>query len=170
MSTLSSNVAGTVRPFFMQRRVFPGAGLVSLDKIKKRKKKKSSDLVHSVASFHEERSTKKIGDDKWVINPSKKVGKWRETANRPVFWPEDGSGPIGMPKALGKGKSGSSAPDFSSKGMKALETKLKATLAKMKGGKGPKGSEGALRDMLDAIKSKDPKKFQAAKIRNSTWF
>lgn len=170
MSTLSGNIAGTVRPFIAQRRVFPGGGLVSISSLKKKRKKKGpkagvGGLVQSVARVEEKRSTEKVGDDKWVIKPSGKTGKWRETANNPVFWPDDGSGPIGMPGSAKKG--GGGTPDFDSKSMKQLETKLKATLVKLKKkGKGaPKGSEAAVKDMLAAIKSGDEKKFKAANAK-----
>lgn len=176
MSTLSGNIAGTVRPFLTQRRVFPGGGLVSLGDLKKRKRKAGpkvgvGDLVHSVARVEEKRSTEKVGDDKWVIKPSGKTGKWRDAANKHVFWPDDGSAPIGLPKSAQKGKGGGgtnpNAPDFDSKDMKALERKLKLTMMKLKkkGGKAPKGAEKAVKGMLDAIKSKDPKKFKAANAK-----
>lgn len=168
MPTLSTNIAGTVRPFGgMHRRPFPTYGLVSVYKLKKKKKKKGpvvavGDLVHRVSQT-EGRSTEPTGKgDQWVINPSGKTGKWRDAANKHVFWPDDGSGPIGLPSAAKGGGPGSANFDWDGKQAKQLENKLKATLVKLKKKKAPKGAEKAVNDMLNAIKKKDTKAFKSA--------
>ena len=152
MSTLSTNIAGTERPFMaMLRRAWP-YGMVPISELK-RKKKKTSKSVVSLESLHEW-SNKSQGEGKWRVDPPGKVGHWRRVQRQNVFFPDDGSEPIGMPKAnRGKGlkekdrkrmekdaaksaadqekSSASKAKEISGR-MKMMAASIRKTLAKIK--------------------------------------
>ena len=44
----------------------------------------------------------KIGPDKWKIEPSGKTGVWRMAMGKRMFFPDDGSDPVGIPPRLKK--------------------------------------------------------------------
>jgi hypothetical protein len=61
-------------------------------------------LVQSLAE-----ATKRVDDDTWETDGKK--GKWREALGRHVFYPDDGSDPIGIPKAAQGGGEGGEEDD-----------------------------------------------------------
>jgi len=74
--------------------------------------------------------SKKVGDDKWEFKG--KVGHWRTVNGSEIFFPDDDSGPMGMPKAMTKAKK----KDTSTEG---LWNELRAM---KKAGKLPTGRKG----------------------------
>lgn len=181
MPTLSTNIAGTVRPFGAEplRRVFP-YGEVPISGLKKKRKKKKDDPITylgEVAVELEERWNKKVGDDKWKVGG--KLGKWRRAQRHNVFFPDDGSAPIGMPEGnRGKGLKGAdkkaaekASSELSGK-KKMIAASMRKTLAKIQElkKKGKKelskaqlkalGQEGTIKAMLRALESGDSKKFK----------
>jgi hypothetical protein len=53
--------------------------------------------------------SKKVGDDKWEFKG--KVGHWRTVNGSEIFFPDDDSGPMGMPKAMKKAKKKDTSPE-----------------------------------------------------------
>jgi hypothetical protein len=53
--------------------------------------------------------SKKVGDDKWEFKG--KVGHWRTVNGSEIFFPDDDSGPMGMPKAMTKAKRKDTSPE-----------------------------------------------------------
>ncbi len=115
MSTLSGNIAGTVRPFLYNRRqVWSHGGadmatLIPIDDLKNKKRRKKRAQAESLdldeARKKRAKSTK-TGDDEWELNGVK--GRWRNVQGGPVFFPKGGGEPTGLhPKVDSKpGKSG----------------------------------------------------------------
>jgi hypothetical protein len=74
--------------------------------------------------------SKKVGDDKWEFQG--KVGHWRTVNGNEIFFPDDKSEPMGMPKAMKKAKKKDTSPD-------GLRREL---IAAKKAGKLPTGRKG----------------------------
>lgn len=168
MSTLSTNIAGTVRPFVagVHRRVWP-YGMVPISALKKKRKKKCDNC--SMVSLEDltEKWNEKIGDDLWNVTPPDKEGKWRRAGGHNVFFPDDGSAPVGMSKNLrGKGIGAKKGSESGGK-IKMILASLRKTLAKIRELKGSKkklskaqkkaiGQEGTVKGMMKALAKSPP--------------
>jgi hypothetical protein len=74
--------------------------------------------------------SKKVGDDKWEFKG--KTGHWRTVNGHEIFFPDDKSEPMGMPKAMKKAKKKDTSPE-------GLRNELRAM---KKAGKLPTGRRG----------------------------
>ena len=126
MSTLSGNIAGTIRPFMpVQRDAWPYGGgmaaLVSVDDLKKKRRKKREsteglDLDEAVKRAKKRAKSKKVGDDEYELNG--KRGRWRNVQGGPVFFPSGGGKPVGLHPSVNRDKTakGKSEPKAKSAG------------------------------------------------------
>lgn len=158
MPTLSNNVGAYMIPIGINNRVFAGAGLISLDALKKKKKKKkkdaddSSELVQSVANesvdelIAESKKKKKKKRGGYVVNG--KSGKWRTVSGNKIFFPDDSGTPVGMPSKMSdpkKAASDKASDKASAKKSGSGKSKNKtpgASGVKKKSGKGKKAASG----------------------------
>jgi hypothetical protein len=58
--------------------------------------------------------SKRLGPDEFEFQGKK--GRWRTVKGSEIFFPEDGSGPMGMPNGMKKSKNDDEGPDLSFKG------------------------------------------------------
>lgn len=174
MSTLSTNIAGTERPFVagVHRRVWP-YGMVPISELKKKRKKRGEGSTVALEDLTE-KWNEKLDHDLWDVDG--KEGKWRRVQRHNVFFPNDGSDPIGMPKETrGKGY-GTKEKGHSSGRVKMMLASLRKTLANIRKLKGKKplskkqkkaiAQEGNVKGMMQALSQKPPdlegfKKLQA---------
>lgn len=94
------------------------------------------------------------GDGEDVVDGKK--GVWRDVSGNPVFFPDDGAKPVGMPKALrGKGASGGGA-EGGGGGQKAarVKRKLKSTSKGLKKAVSGSGS-AAVEDLKNSGSNED---------------
>jgi hypothetical protein len=125
MATTSSNIAGTPRPFLV------GPYITIVDLVAGKKKKKKKRGLVSMEDLQEK--TWKVGPDRWKTDPPNKEGVWRSVQGNAVFFPKDGSEPVGLPdKVKGPGKksggvSSSSKKGKGTKGSKGIKKAHKAS-------------------------------------------
>lgn len=67
--------------------------------------------------------SKRVGDDKWEFKG--KTGHWRTVNGNEIFFPDDDSGPMGMPKAMKKGKRKDTSPEGLRRELIAMKKKGK---------------------------------------------
>lgn len=91
---------------------------------------------------------KRIGDDKWMVDPPGKEGVWRRVGHKNVFYPDDGSAPVGF---IGKKK----------KAYEKQTADLLSTIATLKKKASGKDKQ-VLDDMEKALKSGDAEAFKTA--------
>jgi len=146
---------------------------VPISELKKKKKKRGP--VVALATLKQESLSEwenvGLGDGKWKVDG--KEGKWRRVQKHNVFFPDDGSDPIGMPKAtrgkgLKKGDEPEEKKDSGSDKVRMMLASLRNTLKKIRALKSEKrrtlskaqrkamGKEGTLKGMIKALMKTPP--------------
>lgn len=91
MTTMSSNIAGVIKPFARLKRPMYGY-LLKVDELSVGKKKKEKVGVYEVVSENGRVSLNEANEKKYVVNGKK--GVWRTIKGRHYFFPDDGSATI----------------------------------------------------------------------------
>lgn len=161
MAVTTADVGNYVKPIGMIRgNPWPyGNALVPIKKLKKKKRKNEDNnflfmdygnLLIIESFVLEEWENKNVGDDKWKVTPPGKVGKWRTVRGRKMFFPDDGSQPVGGNPNYLSGKS----PDMLSK-IQSMKGKAKGAV------------KGVLKKLEKALLSNDQSAFKKASAKLS---